>query len=676
MKNVFKYLFFVSVLCVAVACSDDERPTQFLEEIQAPSNLSLLTTITQDNSGLVTFAPNGEGATAFEIQFGDAGEIAVLLPGETTSRVYAEGVYNVVLTALGIDGDSTELQQELTVTFKQPENLSVTINPVAGNVFAIDVDATADFETYFEFYPGISPDEEPIPFMEGEPLRYTYAAVGNYDTRVVALSGGAATTTYTETVSIVNPLTLPINFEDSTLNYEFVDFGNVASSVVANPDASGINTSSTVGQTIKPNGAEVWGGTFLQLDDPIDFSSLNHFQVKVWAPQSGIVVKLKLENATDGAISTEIDVTNTVANAWETLVFDFSNANLTQEYHKVVLFFDFGNPGNGNTYYFDDISLTQSNSEVFETVETFEGTPPPAFVDFGGIAPTEVVPNPDPDGINGSNNVARFIKANGAQVWGGTFFELTDQVIRFGASKKMQLRTYSPKTGIVVKLKLENADASITHEVDVVNTVANSWETLTYDFIDAPEADYVRVVVFFDFGNPGDDTIYFFDTVEAGEGALVSTQPPLAVQNFEGTPPAFVSFGNIAETQVTTNPNPDGTNSTANVAELFKTAGSEVWAGTFFETNTPLDFTNYSKIKVLTHAPASGLVVKLKLENADASITHEVDVTNTVANAWETLVYDFQDAPVADYVRIVIFFDFGNPGTDASYYFDEIELIN
>ena len=124
------------------------------------------------------------------------------------------------------------------------------------------------------------------------------------------------------------------------------------------------------------------------------------------------------------------------------------------------------------------------------------------------------------------------------------------------------------------------------------------------------------------------------------------------------------------------NPDASGVNTTSKVAQLTKTSGSEVWAGTFFEVGTPLDFASYSKIAVKTWSPKSGAVVKLKLENLDASVTHEVDLNSNVANAWEELVYDFSEAPVGDYVRIVIFFDFGNAGDDSLYYYDELALTN
>ena len=156
---------------------------------------------------------------------------------------------------------------------------------------------------------------------------------------------------------------------------------------------------------------------------------------------------------------------------------------------------------------------------------------------------------------------------------------------------------------------------------------------------------------------------------------MVGTLQDLSFQDFEGTAPTFTVFGNIADTEVVANPDTSGANVTANVAQLTKSMGSEVWAGTFFET-TPLDFNSYNQISVKTWSPISGIVVKLKLENSDASITHEVDVTNSVANGWEELVYDFSDAPAADYVRVVIFFDFGNAGDDSIYYFDEFKLTN
>jgi len=89
-----------------------------------------------------------------------------------------------------------------------------------------------------------------------------------------------------------------------------------------------------------------------------------------------------------------------------------------------------------------------------------------------------------------------------------------------------------------------------------------------YDFSGAPVADYVKVVIFFDFGNPGDDTIYYFDEIElANDGGGSSS---LMFQDFEAEIPVFTAFGNIADIEVVSNPDPTGLNTTANSAKMVK----------------------------------------------------------------------------------------------------------
>jgi len=82
--------------------------------------------------------------------------------------------------------------------------------------------------------------------------------------------------------------------------------------------------------------------------------------VRVYSPDAGIKVKLKVEDATNGAINVEQDATTTTSNAWETLTFDFATPvagtlDLSKTYNRASLFFDFGVAGAGKTYYFDDL---------------------------------------------------------------------------------------------------------------------------------------------------------------------------------------------------------------------------------------------------------------------------------------------------------------------------------
>jgi len=43
----------------------------FLETASSPAKMSALFDITQDNTGLVTITPNGEGVATFSVNFGD-----------------------------------------------------------------------------------------------------------------------------------------------------------------------------------------------------------------------------------------------------------------------------------------------------------------------------------------------------------------------------------------------------------------------------------------------------------------------------------------------------------------------------------------------------------------------------------------------------------------------------
>ena len=473
-------------------------------------------TIKQDNSGKVTIIPKGEGVTQYEIYFGDGTTApAFVSPGSSVDHVYTEGVFPVRIVAMAIDGQKTEVTQSLTVSFLAPTNLNVTINPVVGNNMAVTAQATANLETFFQVYWGEDPNQVPQDFMEGQTVTHTYATVGTFTVKVVALSGGVATTEYQQNVTITNPVLLPINFESATLNYAFTNFGGANTTVVNNPNVSGGNGSAKVAKLTKSAGSEVWAGSYIELGSPINFATMQKIKIKAWSPQSGITVKMKLENLANPNINTEVDVTNTTANAWEDLVFDFTGINNANNYQRVVLFFNFGNAGTGLNYYFDDVELT-TGAESLVLPLTFQSTTLTySFTNFGG-AETDVVTNPNVTGINTSTKVGRTVKTTGAQTWGGSFIELSSP-INFATMQKIKMKVWSPQAGAVVKLKLENLanGTGINTELDATTTVANGWEELTYNFTGINNANnYQRVVVFFDFGNAGNGATYYFDDIK------------------------------------------------------------------------------------------------------------------------------------------------------------------
>jgi len=366
--NQIKNIVAVLILLVfAFSCEKEIDNLDNINNAPAPSNVSAIFDIATNNTGLVTITPAAEGATHFMVMFGDDPYETPTEYGlnEIITHTYGEGVFTVKITGVGLSGLTSSFEQEINVTFKAPENLNVTITQDVSNPFLVSVSASADFATIMDIYFGDVENEEPVHALPDSVVTHLYDSPGEYYLKVIAKSAGTATTTEIDTVVISEasgPVNLPIDFESLTVNYAFTDFGGVTSAVIDNPDASGINTSDKVAESFKSDGAETWGGTYLTLENPMDFSVNNIFKVKVWSPKTDAIVKLKVENLTNGDISYEVDQNTTVSNEWEELTYDFSAISLTEEYQKVVIFFDFDNPGDGSTYYFDDIRLTSSSS--------------------------------------------------------------------------------------------------------------------------------------------------------------------------------------------------------------------------------------------------------------------------------------------------------------------------
>ncbi|MBN8674710.1 MAG: hypothetical protein J0L56_11280 [Chitinophagales bacterium] len=517
MKGI-KYICSLALLLTFMpGCKKEENvDTAFVATAAAPDQLSMLFEITQDNTGLVTITPNGLGVATYDVYYGH-GAITPnkVMPGKKITHIYPEGVYTVRLVAHNLNGKTTEITKQLTVSFRAPENLDVISSIDPGNNFRLNVTATALYETSFRVYFGDVPNEVPLSFNEGQTVSHTYAATGTYTLRVVALSGGAATTQMTRQITIVDPVLLPLTFESPTVNYSFTNFGGGVATVINNPQVGGINSSTKVGRMVK-NAPEVWAGSFISLDNAIDFSVNKIFRMKVFSPRVGAKVLLKVENATNGGINFEKEVTITQANAWEDLAFDFSAINTANSYHKVVLIFELGTAGNGSpdfTFLFDDIRLTNVLPGVVLPLNFESSTLTYTFTNFGG-ANTVVGNNPNAAGINTSAKAGALTKGNGAEVWAGSFIELSDP-IDFSTQQTIKMKVWSPQSGITVKFKMENlGNPGINIERDATTTVANGWEELTFNFAGINTANnYQRVVVFFDFGNPGTGATYYFDDI-------------------------------------------------------------------------------------------------------------------------------------------------------------------
>ena len=205
----------------------------------------------------------------------------------------------------------------------------------------------------------------------GQPAVYTDLVFmfdfGNYG------DGSETSTFYFDDIKqsyIGEQLDLPVTFEDPLINYGLTDFAGNTSFLETDPE----DAENTVARIVRMETAWTYAGTTIGTPggfvSNIPFSNDSTIMtVRVWSPQAGYNVRLKVENATDGGQTCETESITTAAGAWETMTFDFSNAvpgtpslasGLGQgwTYNKASIFFNFGLEGwqiGEQTYYIDDV---------------------------------------------------------------------------------------------------------------------------------------------------------------------------------------------------------------------------------------------------------------------------------------------------------------------------------
>ena len=703
--KLFKYIasFILLASIIVIGCKKETTTdTSFVAAATSVNNLSVMFNITQDNTGLVTITPNGTGAVYYDVSFGDTTKNAVTInAGMNVKHIYPEGNYQVKLVGHDIKGGTATLTQALVVSFIAPKNLVVN---VATSKLTVNVSATAQYATFYKVYYGDSNNVVPIPYasaLANQVVSHTYAKAGTYVVKVVALSGGAATTQFLDTITVANQINLPVTFEDPNTDYTMSDFGGALSSLAIDP----ANASNHVIKSVKTAGAQTWAGvtigTALGFANPIPLTKANpRMTVMVYSPAVGLDIKLKVEDHNDATHSVETDVLSTVANKWETITFDFSHQatgtaafSSSYNYDKASIFFDFNNSGTGKTFYFDNVQMAPPPLAQLNLPVTFESTTVDyTMTDFGGNSSTPAI-----DPSVSSNHVMKSTKTAGAQTWAGTTIGTASgfatAIPLTATATKMSVRVFSPAAGIDIKLKVEDHNNGANSvETDVLTTVVNGWETLTFDFSKPASGTaawnasytYDKASIFFDFGNVGDGRSYYWDDVKM-IAAPVLSQINLPV-TFESSTVDYTvtDFGSNV-----TIPAIDPVVSTNHVMQTTKPSGAQTWAGTTIGTAlgfaSPIALTaTRTKMTVRVYSPAAGIDIKLKVEDHnDGTHSVETDVLTTVANGWQTLTFDFSKPASGTtawnasytYDKASIFFDFGNAGSGKMFYWDDVIFL-
>lgn len=493
----------------------------------------------------------------------------------------------------------------------------------------------------------------------------------------------------------------------------FENSDNPGLEIVTNPNATGKNTSAKVAKFTARQAGNPFAGVQTNHGDFGTFTlSASNSTVKMMVYKSYISdVALQFSISSDGA-QPPLKVGNTKINEWEELTFDFSSyigTPQTINIDRIIVFPDWTARSADRVVYFDNITFSAkvgggaTEPTVAATTPTRDAT---KVISLFSNAYTNVAVNTwradwssatfadvtiagnatkkytglDVVGIEATG--ANSINANSmlyfhVDAWTPNITELRIKLVDFGADNaygggddKEQELKYTPKLGDW-----------------------NSYEIPLTDFTGLTTKGHISQIIF--GGTPvGSSTLYidnvYFHSVAGGTGSGL-TQMNLPVSFDDATVNyGLVGFGGAENSTIVVDP----TLATNKVAKVVKSAGAQDWAGTTitalngttqtgFSSKVPFTSTN-KKMNIRVWSPHAGIKIRLKVEDAsDVNKYVEVDVTNTVANNWEVLTFDFANPATAafdasfNYNKASIFFNFGTNGATAgekTYYFDDVNF--
>ncbi|SDX94270.1 hypothetical protein SAMN05444411_11252 [Lutibacter oricola] len=376
MKQI-KYLISAIFLFAAVwSCTEDELGNaDFVDTIVAPTEVSAMFNVTQDNTGLVTIAPTSQGAVTYTVDLGDGSDPITLKQGESIKNIFAEGEYQVKITAIGVTGLTTSVTLPLVVSFKAPENLVVEILNDEAVSKQVNVTATADNAINFDVYFGVEGVTEPITGVIGETVSYVYPEPGIYTIKVVAKGAAIETTEYIEefeVTEIEEPLekapTPPYRNEVDVVSI----FSDAYTNITVNEWNPGWGQSTTLtdfevdGDNILKYDFLNYTGIVTDYDNPTNLAQMEFVHFDYWTNDAeSLSLKIVNTSQADGTPEkeSEIAVGDITAGEWVSVEIPLSDFTTNMSGVTQFLFVS-----NGVTVFIDNFYFYKQPTTVSEGI--------------------------------------------------------------------------------------------------------------------------------------------------------------------------------------------------------------------------------------------------------------------------------------------------------------------
>ena len=230
---------------------------------------------------------------------------------------------------------------------------------------------------------------------------------------------------------------------------------------------------------------------------------MNTLHLDLWTPActtfKGSLISAGLENA--------VTLTPTLS-GWNS--FDIPLTSYTVPNLSAIIQFKFESVVPGKAVYLDNIYFWRNPAALVAPslpIDFESSAVAYTFTDFDGGTATKIA-NPNSGGINTSANVGRIVKGAG-QVWAGSLLTMAAP-INFTVNKIFKVKVFSPRIGAKLLLKVEGAAGVVPFEKEVVGTVANAWEEMTFDYQAVSTTNvYTKLVFIFDLGTAGNGSANF-----------------------------------------------------------------------------------------------------------------------------------------------------------------------
>lgn len=439
---------------------------------------------------------------------------------------------------------------------------------------------------------------------------------------------------------------------------------------VSNPDPSGINTSSGVGQYTDPAGSGQFHALVYNYGAAgIPLVEKTIIKIKVWAPVAGRLL-FKLEGGTSPA--RERDAQITVLNQWMEYSIDFSDL-AGSNYTRLVFFFNAGvSPTQHDIYYIDDIvwEAPPSGSILEDFEDGGKLSWGPLNDDAALHGSFNIIANPDTEG-NSSASIGSYTK-------GSSQFSTVSGILVNGLDLsefgQINMQVWAPEGAQTATMQLVSAlqgNKSKTRDI----TETGKWIELNFNFEEFNTiTDFESLNILFDEGTASNLT-YLFDNLSVGKGTV---DPCEAVE----TDPAFIDDfdcqRNIGITtgadrvKVINNPDPTGINADPldKVAEY--TDPDDEWSAVVWDFGRPIDLSFRNQLVINVWSP-SVVPMLFKLEGGTTNAV-EVFTDVTTASSWVQYIIDFSAAAGTDHTRLAVFMNAGQkPGSEVKYYLDDLK---